>query len=893
MTPSQQTAEHQRLEAHRKLQANWKQWGPYLSERAWGTVREDYSKDGQAWNYFPHDHARSRVYRWNEDGLAGISDRHQHLCFALALWNGHDAFLKERMFGLSGPEGNHGEDVKEYYYYLDNTPTHSYMKMLYKYPQAAFPYHQLVRENRMRGLTDPEYELIDTGIFDNDHYFDVFVEYAKVDPTDLLIQITIENRSVAAAPCSVLPTIWYRNTWSWGYPNGPMDDTPSKPSIRRAPPSSHETILQASHPTSGSYFLYAEGLPDLPDSLFTNNETNTERLFHAPNPSPYVKDAFHQAVVHGDIQALNPTGEGTKAAVRYDLEIPGHSSRVIRLRLSEKPLQGPFNNFETTLALRKREADAFYLSLENPSLTAEAHAIQRQAAAGMLWTKQLYYYDVEQWLKGDPGQPEPPPERKRGRNHQWESLVNFDVISMPDKWEYPWYASWDLAFHCMALAPIDPDFAKRQLLLMTREWYMHPNGQLPAYEWEFCDANPPVHAWATKMVYLIDEQQNGKADRKFLESVFHKLLLNFTWWVNQKDRDGRNVFQGGFLGMDNISLFDRSHPLPVGGHIDQSDGTAWMAFYCIVMMKFALGLARENPIYQDSATKFFEHFLRIARAMSYRSDRAYSLWNETDGFFYDALHLANGEIVPLQIRSLVGLLPLLAVEVLEPELIESMPIFKRRLQWFVQKQPVLSMNLSQMMTPDKGHRRMIALVSEQQLRRVLSTMLDENHFLSPFGLRSLSKYHEKHPFEFHIDGKTFSVRYEPAESETGMFGGNSNWRGPIWFPVNFLLIGALRKYHDFYGDTFKVDFPTGSGIQMNLAEVADQLSQRLVSLFLRNEQGIRPCDGTESKIQNDPHWRNYLQFHEYFNGDTGKGLGASHQTGWTGLVALLLNKQKD
>lgn len=875
------TAEQRRLEAHHLRNANWKQWGPYLSERAWGTVREDYSKAGHAWEYFPHDHARSRVYRWNEDGLAGISDRFQYLCFALALWNGRDPFLKERLFGLSGPEGNHGEDVKEYYYYLDNTPSHSYMKMLYKYPQAAFPYEELVRTNASRGKTESEYELIDTGIFDDDRYFDVFVEYVKAGAADILIKITIANRSAEPAYCCVLPTLWYRNTWSWGYPAGPMDDSPGKPVIRAI--DAHG--IHAAHAKTGSYFLYSE---EPTPWMFTNNETNTERLFQVPNINPYVKDGFHHAVVDGDTKAINADREGTKAAGRYDMLLAGHETRVIRLRLSDKINKQPFVDYDQIFDLRQQEADEFYAALHRPGLNDEQRAIQRQAAAGMLWTKQLYYYDVEQWLHGDPGQPRPPPERKRGRNQQWESLVNFDVISMPDKWEYPWYASWDLAFHCIALAPIDPDFAKRQLLLMTREWYMHPNGQLPAYEWEFCDANPPVHAWATQMVYNLEEKQQGKGDRNFLEAIFHKLLLNFTWWVNQKDRDGRNVFQGGFLGMDNISLFDRSHPLPVGGHIDQSDGTAWMAFYCIVMMKLALTLAKENPIYQDSATKFFEHFLRIARAMSYRGDLAYSLWNEKDGFFYDALHLADGTIIPIQIRSLVGLLPLLAVEVLEPELLASMPVFHRRLDWFVQKQPVLSMNLSSHVTPDHRDRHMISLVNETQLRRVLATMLDENHFLSPFGLRSLSKVHGKNPFEFHIQGKTFSVHYEPGESETGMFGGNSNWRGPIWFPVNFLLIEALRKYHAFYGDAFQIEFPTGSGVTMNLSEVADRLTERLISLFVRNADGIRPYDGVDSKIHTDVHWKDYLQFHEYFHGDSGKGLGASHQTGWTGLVALLL-----
>lgn len=879
------TPEHQRLEAHRTQAVNWKHWGPYLSERAWGTVREDYSADGSAWTYFPHRHARSRVYRWNEDGLAGISDRFQHLCLSLTVWNGQDEILKERLFGLSNTQGNHGEDVKEYYYYLDNTPTHSYMKMLYKYPQERYPYEQLRQENRRRGLQDPEFELIDTGVFDHDHYFDLFVEYAKAEPDDILMQVTIHNRSPDPAYYCLLPTLWYRNTWSWGYPSGPMDDTPGKPSIKRGNASSGFVTAFASHPTAGDYTLQAEGQPTL---LFTENDTNTKRLYGVPNASPYVKDAFHEAIVNKHPQVVNPAGIGTKLGVKYEGELEGNVSHTIRLRLSSEPSDHPFVDFADIFTKRKEEADAFYQVVQNPSLKEDDRNIQRQAFAGLLWTKQLYYFDVEQWLKGDPGQPAPPAERRQGRNAEWESLVNFDIISMPDKWEYPWYASWDLAFHCLALAHVDPDFAKRQLLLMTREWYMHPNGQLPAYEWCFSDANPPVHAWAAGSVFLVDKLMQGKGDRAFLEGIFHKLLLNFTWWVNRKDRDGRNLFQGGFLGMDNISLFDRSHPLPVGGHIDQSDGTAWMAFYCIVMMKFALVLAKDNPIYQDSATKFFEHFLRIAHAMSYRGERAFSLWNETDGFFYDALHLPNGDIHPLKIRSLVGLLPLFAVEILEPELIESMPVFKRRLLWFIKKQPILGMNVAQMLTPDKGHRRMIALVNEKQLKRVLAVMLDEEEFLSPYGLRSLSKTHDKHPYEFHVDDHCYSVRYEPAESRSGMFGGNSNWRGPIWFPVNFLLIQALRKYHDFYGDALKVEFPTRSGVMMTLDEVANALVQRLNNLFRRNGQGQRPCLGKEAKFQDDPHWKDLLLFHEYFHGDTGMGLGASHQTGWTGLVAQML-----
>ncbi|MFQ5611491.1 MAG: glucosidase, partial [Anaerolineae bacterium] len=881
------TAEHQRLEAHHERKANWKKWGPYLSERAWGTVREDYSPHGTAWEYFPHDHARSRAYRWNEDGLAGLSDRHQYLCFALALWNGRDPILKERLFGLTGNEGNHGEDVKEYYFYLDSTPTHSYMKMLYKYPQAAFPYANLVAENRRRGRREFEYELLDTGVFDDNRYFDVFVEYAKAGQEDILVNITLANRGPEAARCDLLPTLWFRNTWSWGYAAGPMGDTPGKPRLRQVGGPAGMAVVEANHPAAGTYHLYAEDASDL---LFTENETNVERLYGLPNARPYVKDSFHRYLVNNEAGAVNPDREGTKVAALYPITIPPGQSQTVRLRLSKAAQAAPFQDFGPSLAQRQAEADAFYAAVQNPNLSQDGRRVQRQALAGMLWSKQMYYYDIEQWLNGDPGPPPPPDSRRWGRNHDWEHLNNFDLISMPDKWEYPWYATWDLAFHCIPLALVDAEFAKRQLELIAREWYMHPNGQFPAYEWAFADVNPPVHAWAAWRVYKIDAKQQGRADRPFLEGLFHKLLLNFTWWVNRKDEDGNNVFQGGFLGLDNISVFDRSAALPTGGHIDQSDGTAWMAGYCLTMLKIALELARENPVYQDTATKFFEHFLSIAHAMNDCGGRGHSLWDEEDGFFYDALHLPDGRIVPLKVRSLVGLLPLFATDTLEPDILDTMPDFTRRLQWFVRHRPHRSVNMDCIEVPGVGQRRLLSVLTRDELVRVLRRMLDEAEFLSDYGIRSVSKYHQAHPYSFHANGQVYTVSYQPAESQSGLFGGNSNWRGPVWFPINFLIIEALQRIHHYYGDDLTVECPTGSGRMMNLDQVATELSRRLIRLFLRNEAGRRPAYGWLRTFQEDPHWRDLILFHEYFHGDNGAGLGASHQTGWTGLVAKLLQQ---
>ncbi|MDJ0784820.1 MAG: hypothetical protein QNJ22_22840 [Desulfosarcinaceae bacterium] len=890
------TAEHQRLEAHRNRSANWKKWGPYLSERAWGTVREDYSGDGAAWNYFPHDHARSRAFRWGEDGIAGLSDRHQYICFALALWNHHDPILKERLFGLTGSQGNHGEDVKEYYYYLDATPTHSYLKMLYKYPQAAYPYAALETENRRRSVHDFEFELLDTGIFEARRYFDICVEYAKVDVDDILISITAHNRADASAPLDLLPTIWFRNTWSWGYPEGPMGDVPQRPQLLPIDSDDGVPGLHLTHPTAGEYFLYADAdaAQQPPRLLFTENETNHARLGGGPNDRPYTKDAFHRHVIDADAGAVNPHREGTKAAVWYRLTVPGQAKRRLRLRLSAAPLTSPLDGFADNLAARVAEADAFYAAIQRPDLTEDHRRVQRQALAGMIWTKQFYYYNVEQWLHGDPvpDTPSPPPSRLQGRNHRWEHLNNFDIISMPDKWEYPWYAAWDLAFHAIPLALVDADFAKRQLDLMAREWYMHPNGALPAYEWQFGDVNPPVHAWAALRVYKIDAKQQGVADRHFLEGIFHKLLMNFTWWVNKKDSEGRNVFQGGFLGLDNISVFDRSAPLPTGGHIDQSDGTAWMGFYSLVMLKIALELSKTDPVYQDTASKFFEHFLRIARAMTGNLRGGLSLWNEEDGFFYDALHLPSGHFIPLKVRSLVGLMPLLAVETLDHELIASLPIFERRLNWFFENRKYLRDSGDVACVREQGQqsRRLLSIVNRQRLIRVLAPMLDEAEFLSPFGIRSLSKFHQAHPYAFHVNGQAHTIDYQPAESRSSLFGGNSNWRGPIWFPINYLLIESLQKFHHYYGDTLTVAFPTGSENQLTLGEVATELSRRLIHLFLRNGEGERPIYGGQRIFQEDPHWRDLILFNEYFHGDNGAGLGASHQTGWTGLVAKLIQQ---
>ena len=880
------TPEHHRLGQAGDGAVAWKHWGPYLSERAWGTVREDYSADGQAWRFFPHDHARSRVFRWNEDGLAGFCDENQYLCLALALWNERDPILKERLFGLTGPEGNHGEDVKEAYFYLDNTPTHSYQLMLYKYPQAAFPYADLVDENARRGPDDDEYELTDSGVFDEDRYFDVFIEYAKAAPDDILMRVRVVNRGPDAAPLNLLPTLWFRNTWSWGYPAGPMDDVDGKPALRRTGPGAAE----AEHPVLGRYALRAEGDPAL---LFTENETNRERLFDTPNVTPHVKDAFHRYVVGGEKSAVNPDEKGTKLAAHFALSVPSGEERVIRLRLSaatHADAAEPFDGFDELIEQRRREADQFYDTLQRPDLDKVQTRIQRQALAGMLWTKQLYYFDVEQWLNGDPASPPPPPERRHGRNHRWRHLNNFDVISMPDKWEYPWYATWDLAFHCLSLVRVDPDLAKEQLLVMTREWYMHPNGQLPAYEWAFGDVNPPVHAWAAWRVYKIDGKQSGVYDRAFLQRIFQKLLLNFTWWVNREDRDGRNVFQGGFLGLDNISLFDRSAGLPTGGRLDQSDGTAWMGFFALEMLRISLELAREELVYQDMATKFFEHFLSIARAMTGHDVDRLGLWDEDDGFFYDILHLPGGEGRLLKVRSLVGLIPLLAVETLEPDLLEQLPDFAQRMRWFIEHKDYLVRNLAGMEEQGAGRRRLLSIVTRERLVRLLGYMLDEAEFLSPHGIRSVSRYHQAHPYQLDVDGRTFHIAYEPGVSRSDLFGGNSNWRGPVWFPLNYLLIEALQRFHHYYGDEMKVECPTGSGNFITLDEAANDLSQRLIGLFVPDEQGERPADRGRPRFSDDPHWADYLLFYEYFHGDTGLGLGASHQTGWTGLVAKLIQR---
>ena len=880
------TAEERRLHESRTRAAHWKRWGPYLSERAWGTVREDYSASGSAWDYFPHDHARSRAYRWNEDGLAGICDRHQYACFALALWNGRDPILKERLFGLTGPEGSHGEDVKEYYFYLDSTPTHSYMKYLYKYPQGEFPYARILEENRRRDKRRPEYELLDTGVFDEDRYFDVFVEYAKAGVEDILVHIKVVNRGPEAAQLHLLPTAWFRNRWSWGY------DDP-RPELRRKQVEAGDgegfALIELEHEALGRRLLYCEGSPEL---LFTENETNNRRLFGAENPSPYVKDAFHEYVVGGRAAAVNPEQKGTKAAALYVLNVEPGATAEVRLRFSDdKLLARPFGEeFERVFAERKREADEFYAGVIPQDLSPDAQNVMRQSFAGLLWSKQFYHYVVEQWLAGDPAQPAPPAQRWQGRNHDWRHLYNADVISMPDKWEYPWYAAWDLAFHCVPLALVDPDFAKEQLVLMLREWYMHPNGQVPAYEWALGDVNPPVHAWAAWRVYRTEKQTRGRGDRIFLEKVFHKLLLNFTWWVNRKDVEGNNIFEGGFLGLDNIGVFDRSSQLPDGSFIEQSDGTSWMAMYTLNLLAIALELASEDPAYEDVASKFWEHFIFIAHAMNNIGRDNVELWDEADGFYYDVLHTRDGDHIPLRVHSMVGLIPLFAVETLEPEMLENLPGFHRRMEWFINNRPDLTGNVASMNTPGRKQRRLLSVVNQERLRRVLSLMLDENEFLSPYGVRALSRYHKADPYVLRLDGREYRVDYEPGDSATELFGGNSNWRGPVWFPVNYLLIESLRKFYRYLGDDFLVEFPTGSGNKMNLLEVAAEISRRLSRLFLRDDEGRRPAYGGAEKFQTDPHWRDLILFHEYFHGETGSGLGASHQTGWTGLVAKLLHQ---
>jgi hypothetical protein len=873
-------AEEQRLEEARQRTGHWKRWGPYLSERAWGTVREDYSPYGSAWDYFPHDHARSRAFRWNEDGIAGISDRHQKICFAIALWNGRDPILKERLFGLTGNEGNHGEDVKEYYFYLDSTPTHSYMKYLYKYPQAEFPYGQLVTENRQRGKLAPEFELIDTGIFEGDRYFDVVVEYAKANVEDILVKITATNRGPEEASLNLLPTIWFRNTRSW-HQNGT-----AKPYLR----STSEGVIELNHPEPGKRWLYCDGAPEL---LFTENNTNTERLFNITNGASYFKDGINEYIVHGNQQAVNPEQRGTKAAANYKLTIAPGAAATIHLRLTDQDYnqrQEAFANFEEIFSARVHEADEFYQTVIPEHLSDDARLVMRQAFAGMLWSKQFYHYVIEQWLDGDPATPKPPAERVRGRNHEWKHLYNADVISMPDKWEYPWYAAWDLAFHCVPLALVDSEFAKDQLLLMLREWYMHPNGQLPAYEWAFGDVNPPVHAWAAWRVYKIEKKRRGVGDTVFLKRVFQKLLLNFTWWVNRKDADGMNIFQGGFLGLDNIGVFDRSAPLPTGGHIAQSDGTSWMAMYALNLLAIAMELAKDDPSYEDVASKFWEHFLYIAHAMNKRGDDEIRLWDEQDGFFYDVLHLPEGKPFPMKVRSMVGLIPLFAVETLEPELLDRLPDFKRRMEWFIQNRTDLTANVACMRTPGNDERRLLSIVNQDQLRSVLRLMLDENEFFSPYGIRAISRFHKDHPYMLQVNGTQHRVDYEPAESSTGLFGGNSNWRGPIWFPLNYLLVESLQKFHHYLGEDFKVECPVGSGQMLTLWEVAGEISKRLSRIFLKDGDQRRAVFGGATKFQTDPNWRDLIPFHEYFHGDNGSGIGASHQTGWTGLVAKLLQQ---
>lgn len=879
--PAPLIAEQQRLEADAHRQEHWKRWGPYLSERAWGTVREDYSANGTAWESFPHDHARSRAYRWNEDGLAGISDRHQYICFAIALWNGQDPILKERIFGLTGNEGNHGEDVKDYYFYLDSTPTHSYMKYLYKYPQAAFPYAKLVEETRRRGRPDAEYELIDTGVFEDDRYFDVTVEYAKATPEDLAIRIQVVNRGPDPAELTLLPTLWFRNTWSWG-----LDAR--RPRMREGIPAKDMSVIELEHEYYGMRRLWCDRQPTL---LFTENETNVNRLYGDPRGPRHVKDSFHDYVVRGDTGAVNPAKVGSKAAAHYTLTLAPGASDTIHLRLTNDTSTKGITRkaFDTIFTQRIREANEFYDSLAPSTLSDDARLVQRQAFAGLLWSKQFYHYDISRWLKGDPMGPEPPRERLHGRNADWSHLYNADVISMPDKWEYPWYAAWDLAFHCIPLALVDATFAKEQLILMLREWYMHPNGQIPAYEWAFGDVNPPVHAWAAWRVYKIDKKRKGTGDRVFLERVFQKLLLNFTWWVNRKDAEGKNIFQGGFLGLDNIGVFDRSAPLPTGGHIEQSDATSWMGMYCLNMLSMALELARENRAYEDVASKFFEHFVYICRAMNNIGGEKIELWNREDGFFYDVLHLPDGQTFPLKVRSLVGLIPLFAVETLDFELIDSLPRFKHRMQWFIENRPDFSSHV-ETQTHDGGVRRFLSLVSRDRLKSVLGYMLDEKEFLSPYGIRALSRYHKDHPYILSAMGMDYRVDYEPAESSTGNFGGNSNWRGPIWFPVNYLLIESLQKFHYFLGDDYTVECPTGSGRNIPLNEVAAELSRRLTHIFLQDQTGRRPVFGNTAKFQKDPRWRNAIPFYEYFHGDNGAGLGASHQTGWTGLVAKLIQQ---
>ncbi|WP_194774348.1 MGH1-like glycoside hydrolase domain-containing protein [Pararhodonellum marinum] len=869
--------ERERLKEDRDWVKHWKKWGPYLTERQWGTVREDYSPDGSAWENVTHDDARSKAYRWGEEGIGGISDHKQKLCIAWAFWNGKDEMIKERLFGLTGNQGNHGEDVKEVYFYLDATPTHSYMKMLYKYPQTAFPYKELVRENARRGKNDPEYELIDTGVFDKNAYFDIFLEYAKNDTEDIVGKATIHNRGKKDAPLWVMPTVWFRKTWFTGH-------EPFMPQLTQT----GENTINAFSPKSGNYHFTFDGKPEL---LFCDNETNRERLYHIENQKKYFKDAINDFVVHGSKNNLNPNGLGTKSAALYQLNVPAEGSVEVTFRMRHQSNGAPLEDCNEIIQKRIQDADEFYAEMQDRVDDKDLKNIQRQAYAGMLWSKQFYYYNVERWLEGDPGRYVPPVSRKKGRNNNWRHLQNYDIISMPDKWEYPWYAAWDLAFHCIPLARLDPDFAKEQLLVLLNEWYMHPNGQIPAYEWNFNDVNPPVHAYAVQRVYQIDKKMNGgKGDQEFLERSLHKLMLNFTWWVNQKDNDGKNIFEGGFLGLDNISVFDRSHAAKYSGKLEQADATSWMAMFSLNMLRISLDLCEYNKVYQFTATKFLEHFLYIAGAMSNISGENISLWDDEENFFYDIFHLNGHEPKMMKVNSIVGIIPLFAVEPIREELFESLPEFKKRLDFFLKEKPKLAALVSSWIQPGHEKRRLFSLLRGHRMKSILKKMLDESEFLSEFGVRSLSKYHEKNPYSMKMNGDTYTVKYTPAESSTRMFGGNSNWRGPIWFPINYLIIESLKKFDFYYGGDFSIEYPTGSGKYVTIDIIARELSMRCINIFKKDQQGRRPVYADCEKFQEDPHFKDYILFYEYFDGNNGRGCGASHQTGWTGLVAEMIHK---
>lgn len=887
VTTSQQDAERRRL---REVQqgVRWYRWGPYLSARQWGTVREDYSADGDAWNCLTHDESRSRAYRWGEDGLLGICDNKCLLCFAVALWNENDPILKERPFGLTNPEGNHGEDVKEYYYFLDNTPSHSYMKGLYKYPQRAFPYGDLVEVNRQRSRREPEYELLDTGVFDQNRYFDVVVEYAKAAPEDLVVRISATNRGPEAAPLHLLPTLWFRNTWAWGWHDYRPELCGATPSGQDGGSGAKQCLVRVEHRDLGVYWLLCEGAPAL---LFTENESNAKRLWNAANHASFVKDGIHDAVVHGEMGAVNPAGRGTKVSAHYAATIATGATETVTLRLCASPNPPAHLDAGEVLGQRRAEADQFYASL-GAGISEEGQRVYRQALAGLLWSKQFYHYDVRRWLDGDPAGPPPPAQRRWGRNADWRTLTNSNIISMPDTWEYPWYAAWDLGFHCVTMALVDPDAAKRQLITLTREWYMNPGGQIPAYEWAFSDVNPPVEAWAALQVFRVERSHTGRGDRAFLERIFHKLMLNFTWWVNRKDRDGRNVFQGGFLGLDNIGVFDRNAPLPTGGYLEQADGTAWMGMFCLNMLAIALELAREDSVYEDIATKFFEHFLYIAGALNDIGGEGVGLWDEEDEFFYDVVRLPDEASHPLKVRSMVGLIPLLAVMTIDSEQLKALPSFAERLEWFLTHRTDLGSLVSHWDVPGEGNVRLLALVRGHRMKCLLKRMLDPAEFLSDYGVRSLSRYHLDQPYILDLHGTRYEVAYLPAESDSGLFGGNSNWRGPIWCPLNYLLIDALRRFHAYYRDDFLVECPAGTGNKLTLSQIADFLARRLIAIYLPGPDGRRPVNGGTAVMQEDPHWRDHLLFYEYFHGDNGAGIGASHQTGWTALVANLLDETR-